>query len=99
MLVFLYGPDTYRSKLRLNELIQEYKENQPSGLSLKYLDGEGLKIEELFDEVKQVSMFGEKKMVVLRNVFANPDFKEKFQKQAQKLIDSDDALVIFEENR
>ena len=98
MLIFLYGPDTYRSKQRLNELIDEHKKSQPSGLSLKYLDGQNLKIEELLDETKQVSMFGERKMIILRNVSANPDFKEKFQKQAPQLIDSGDVVVIFEES-
>lgn len=96
MLIFIYGPDTYRSKQRLDELILEYKKKYSHGLSFKYLEGKNLKIEDLLDETKQISMFGEKKMIILRDVFVNPDFKEKFQKQIQGFVDSSDILIIFE---
>ncbi len=98
MLIFIYGPDTYRSKQRLNEMILDYKKSHSHGLSLKYLEGKDLKIEDLLDETKQVSMFEEKKMIVLRNVFTNSDFKEKFQKQIPKFVDSPDILIVFEES-
>jgi DNA polymerase-3 subunit delta len=94
MILFLYGQDTYRARQKLKEIIEQYKnpasgENldsagikkiHKSGLSLIYLDGENLKFEDFRDIIQQTSMFDEKKLLILSNIFNNQDFKEKFLK-------------------
>lgn len=99
MIFFLYGPDTYRSRQKLKEMIDHYKEIRKSGLNLKYFDAENLSYEDFQDEFQQISMFEEKKLIVLTNIFSNQDFKDKFLKNSKKLISSDDIILVFEEGK
>jgi len=96
MLIFLYGQDTYRLNLKLKEIIQEYKKTHQSGLNLLYLEGENIDFQDFQDQFQQATMFKEKKMVILRNIFQNQDFKEKFIKDIKKLISSEDIILIVE---
>lgn len=99
MILFLYGSDTYRSRRKLNEIIEHYKKIHQSGLSLKYFDGKNLDFESFKDEIQQTSMFKEKKLLVLKNVFSNPSFKVKFLAQGKNFLKSDDIILIYEESK
>jgi len=83
MIIFLYGQDTYRSRQKLNEIIEHYKKIHQSGVNLKYFVGENLNFEDFRDEILQTSMFSGKKLVIVSNVFSNSEFKEKFLKDSQ----------------
>lgn len=97
MIYLLYGPDTYRSKKKLEEIIGYYKKNHKSGLNLSSFEGENLKYQDFWDDINAVSMFKEKRLIILNNIFSNKFFKEEFIKNEKKLIDSEDVIVIYEE--
>jgi len=99
MIIFLYGPDTYRSRQKLNEIIEHYKKVHKSGLNLKYFDLQKSSYQDFKDEIQQASMFKEKKLLVLKNIFSNPDFKIKFLEQGKNFVKSDDIILIYEENK
>ena len=99
MIIFLYGPDTYRSRQKLNEIIEHYKKIHKSGLNLKYFDLQKSSYQDFKDEIQQASMFKEKKLLVLKNIFSNPDFKIKFLEQGKNFVKSDDIILIYEENK
>lgn len=99
MIIFLYGQDNYRSKRKLKELIEHYRKIHKSGLSLKYLDIQKLSFKELEDELKQTSIFKEKKLLVLMNVFSNIEFKKIFVKKGKKFIDSENTLLFYEPDK
>ena len=99
MVIFLYGPDTYRSRQKLNEIIEHYKKVHKSGLNLKYFDLQKSSYQDFKDEIQQASMFKEKKLLVLKNIFSNPDFKIKFLEQGKNFVKSDDIILIYEENK
>jgi len=42
MIYFIYGKDTYRSKTKLNELIEKYQKD----FELSKIDGEKIKLDE-----------------------------------------------------
>ncbi len=63
MIIFLYGQDTYRSHQKLNEIIEHYKKIHKSGINLKYFDGANLNSQDFQDEIRQTSMFDEKKII------------------------------------
>ncbi len=96
MLIFLYGPDTYRSQRKLNEIINHYKEIHKSGLNLRYFDGESLDFQDFKEEIETVSMFREKKLIVLKDLFSNKDFQEEFLKQGKKFVNSQNIILIYE---
>ena len=96
MIIFLYGPDTYRSRQKLNEIIEHYKKIHKSGLNLRYFDGGSLNFQDFKSEVETISMFREKKLLVLKDIFANKDFQEEFLKQEEKFVNSDNIILIYE---
>lgn len=98
MIIFLYGPDTYRSRQKLAEIISSYQQIHKSGLNLKYLDASHLIFSDFYDETKQISIFKEKKLIVLTNSFSNSDFKKKFLEKGKDFVDSKNILVFYEEN-
>ncbi len=97
MIIFLYGPDTYRSRQKLAEIIKNYKKIHKSGLNLKYFNTEEISFENLEDDIKQISMFKEKKLLVLVNAFSNSEFKEKFLKKKDVFSKSENIIIFYEE--
>jgi len=96
MIIFLYGQDTYRSLQKLNEIIERYKRIHKSGLNLRYFDGESLNFQDFKNEVETISMFREKKLIVLKDIFVNKDFQEEFLRQGEKFVNSDNIILIYE---
>ncbi len=88
MIIFLYGPDTYRSQQKLNKIIEHYKKTSKSGLNLKYFDFKKDSYQEFKGEFQIISMFQEKKLMVLKNAFSNSEFKRKFLENSKKFRDS-----------
>jgi len=97
MLIFLYGQDSYRAREKLNKIIENYKKIHKSGLNLKFYDGKSLDFQDFKDETQQTSMFKEKKLAILKNVFSNQKFKEEFLKEGKKFIVSKDLILFYEE--
>ncbi|KKT17588.1 MAG: DNA polymerase III subunit delta [Candidatus Nealsonbacteria bacterium RIFCSPLOWO2_01_FULL_43_36] len=97
MIIFLYGEDTYRSRRKLEEIVAHYKEIHQSGLNLKYFDGNIVDFQDFKSELQTVSMFKEKKLLILTDVFSNQEFKDGFLKDAEWFVDSDNVILFYEE--
>ncbi len=97
MIFFLYGPDTYRSRQKLKEIIENYKKIHKSGLNFQYLDSGKLDYQDFKNEFQSVSMFDEKKLLVLENVSQNKDFQDKFLENIKKFSGSENIIVFYEE--
>jgi len=93
MIIFLYGKDTYRMKEKLREIIERHKKIHKSGLNLKYFDD----FTNFKDEIRQTSMFKEKKLAVITDIFANPDFKEKFLENKKDFLKTEDIILFYQE--
>jgi len=98
MIIFLYGEDSFRSQKKLDEIIEQYKKAHKSGLNLIRLEAKGKDFSELAYSFKIVSMFAEKKLVILTNLFLNQKFQEDFLKDIKSLESSKDVIVIFEKD-
>ena len=96
MIYFLYGEDSFRSKQKLREIIDGYKKVHKSGLNLIYADAKEKTFVDFYSNFKTTSMFAEKKLVVLKNVFANAKFQEDFLENIKKIEELKDIVVIFE---
>src|SRR3989344_5910124 len=82
MLIFLYGPDSYRLKQAKDGIIQRYKAKYPSGLNFFVLDiSVSSSLDTLEDAIKSLSFFGEHKLIVLRNIFSKKTQAEAILKQ------------------
>lgn len=99
MLYFLYGPDSYRSRQKLNEIIDSYKKIHKSGLNFYIIDACENDFEELKIIIESFSMFREKKLVVLKELFLNKVFLKKTEDYLKKndfSKDIDIMIVIYE---
>jgi len=97
MIYFIYGQDSYRSKRKLEEIIEGYKKVHKSGLNLIYADTKESSFKDFYNQLKISSMFAEKKLVVLRNVFGDAKFQEDFLENAKSLGDVKDIIVVYED--
>ena len=99
MFIFLYGEDTYRSSQKLQEIINEYKKVHKTGLNLIYFDCQNSSFEEFKNSVQSISMFQEKKLIILKQGFFNANFKEKFlqwAKSARVAKETDNIIMVYE---
>lgn len=99
MIIFLYGEDSYRSLQKLNEIIESYKKVHKTGLNLVLLNAKEIIFNDLENNLKMATMFAEKKLVVLKEVFANKKFQEDLLEVIKKLNSSEDIIVIFENEK
>ena len=98
MIIFLFGEDSYRSRQKLNEIIEEYKKTHKSGLNLIFADCEedNINISDLKDKIRQASMFKEKKLTIISNLFSNHNLKDEFLKGIKDFLGSEDIIIIYE---
>ena len=80
MLIYLYGPDSYRLQEKLRSIIEEYKKKH-SGLTIEYFDfATGDEIWEKFKEfIGSQSLFGGSRLAITSNC-ANEKEKAEFLK-------------------
>jgi len=97
MIIFLYGQDTYRSRKKLEEVVTAYKKVRKNGLN--FFDAKITDFEDFWRELTTASMFNEKKLIVLTNVFSSKSFKEELLKNKKAVAESKDTFVIFEESK
>jgi DNA polymerase-3 subunit delta len=97
MIIFLYGQDTYRLRNKLKEIIASYQKVHQSGLNLKYFEGKNLDFHDFKQEFQTTSMFKEKKLMVLKNVFSNREFKNSFLENSKNFTKSDNIILFQEE--
>jgi DNA polymerase III delta subunit len=96
MLIFLYGPDSYRRQKKLNKIVEEYRKKY-SGLSCDFFD---LENPEEFNELNEFSaqglLFDAKKLAVLKNIFGTDakSLKEFFK----RYLTSEDFTILISEN-
>lgn len=96
MIYFLYGEDTFRSKKKLEEIIEGYKKVHKSGLNLIYFNAKSNDFKEFSDSFRTTSMFAEKKLVILKNVFDSAKFQEELLDEVKRINELKDIVVVYE---
>lgn len=75
MIYLLYGPDTYRSRQKLNEIIAGYRERAGSDLNLHRFDAAEDDFAALKIALETGSLFSPKKLVVVEQAFSTPHWE------------------------
>jgi len=99
MLLFLHGEDTYQSREKLKEIVGQYQKIHKSGLNLKVFDFEKTDFNDFRDQLRQAAMFKEKKLFILKNAFLKESFKERFLREKDFFLKSDEIIIFFEEKK
>ena len=97
MIYFIYGEDSYRSKRKLEEIIEGYKKVHKSGLNLIYIDAKEKDFKDFYSNFKITSMFAEKKLIILKNVFDDKKFQEDFLENIKNIEDLKDIVIVYED--
>jgi len=97
MLILLYGEDTYRSRQKLCEIIDHYRELHRGALNLEYLEGKNIDFKQFKDGLLQSTIFKGKRLIILKNVFGNPGFKEELLNSTDIFLNTKDVILFFED--
>ena len=97
MIYFIYGEDSYRSKRKLEEIIEGYKKAHKSGLNLIWINTKENNFQDFYNNLKITSMFAEKKLIILKNIFSDAKFQEEFSENVKNFEDMKDIIVIYED--
>lgn len=101
MIIFLYGQDDFRSRLKLKEIIDQYQNVRHSGLNLFYIDFKENQFSDFKEKTETVSIFAKKRLIILSNLLTNRDLSgdvlNYFKKNGQK--HKDDVFVFFEKDK
>jgi DNA polymerase-3 subunit delta len=98
MIIFLYGPDTFRSRRKLNELTAKFKkEVDPSGSNIAVVNGEKADLGKLNEAIASASLLAKKRLIVIENLFANKldNVPSQFLAQLKKHKEGPDSNIII----
>lgn len=100
MLIFIYGQDNFRSREKLNEIIEQFKKDGKNDLNLEIFDGENFEFNSFKSALTTLSFFSSKRLIVVKNLLTKGSAKllEEFNEYGSKL-DSKDAIVVFWEEK
>ena len=101
MIIFLYGPDDFRAKQKINELREKFiKEVDPTGSSMVSIDGAKTTSDELSTLYRPVSLFSKRRFITLSNIMNNKqaEILEELGEFLQKEKNNENILVIYEPN-
>lgn len=97
MIIFLFGQDSFRSRLKLNELKDKYlREIDKLGSGLIVVDGVKAVMAEIASAAGPSSLLSKKRLIIIENIFLNKD-QEIFVKLAEyfKSRKRNDNIIIF----
>lgn len=96
MIIFIFGSDDYRILEKLKEIVEKYKKNFKDGVGFNFFDCEDGDFRAFRQAFFSIGMFKEKKLFILKNLFSNKNFKEKFYIEKEKFVNSSEVLLIVE---
>src|SRR3989344_1872805 len=97
MILFLYGPDTYRSSQKLRELIANYRKIHRNSLGIYDFDfSKDIPFSDFEKAFFSQSLFNEKRLFVLRDTNLDKTFKSYFLKDQKRFLNTKDIIVFFE---
>jgi len=101
MLIFLYGQDAYRSKEELRRMIEKNRIDNSDWFDFIRIDASDKQVE-IFKELKQtadtVSMFSQKKLIIIEDVFSlNQESQDEILEflKKKKIEDNKDITIVF----
>lgn len=96
MIIFIHGQNTFLTDRKLNELKEKYRQKHKSGLNIFVFNSEIFSFGDFKDAVEAVSMFNEKKLIILRNIITESKENGKiFEYLKEKKIKTDGDVILI----
>ncbi len=99
MFLFIYGEDSFRSLQKLQEIVDYYRKIHKTGLNLKYYECLDTDFKQFAQDVQSVSMFKEKKLLILKNAFSSPEFKTGLLPFLKEIKNIENIILIYEKDK
>ncbi len=100
MIIFFYGEDSFRIKQKLKQTRHRFTETVDRGaFSLTEIDGEKVSSTELSEKISTGSLFAQKRMIIINNIFNNKQtdiFKQLLILSKRQIADQQNALVFID---
>ena len=98
MLIVLHGADTFRAQLKLNELVDAYRNKHGNLNNALSLEAEGLDFNELKNAIFAGSLFDDAKFVILKDLHKNNTLLDGFIENLLPKItrEQQTVLLLFE---
>jgi len=101
MIIFLHGPDSFRSRQKLNALIEQFKKTRdPRGDNVVFLEGEKLSLDELNSKLASQSLLAEKRMIIVSSLFSHKEenlFNALLEYLKKQEKEKNENVIIFYE--
>lgn len=95
MFIFLYGPDTFRSRLKLREITDAYAKKYSAGLSTASFDAHETSFSDFVHQVQAGSLFAKRQLFVVERMTENKEFLNAFSSFPQKSAWANDRNTFF----
>ncbi len=97
MIIFLHGPDTFRSRRKLTEIIEKFKAQvDPSGLNVNRLAGEKLELPVLQEALTASPFMAKKRLIIVEELIGKNRDKKIHQEVGELLsAKAGDTIVVF----
>jgi len=74
MVIYIYGQDTFRSRLYLKEQVEKFKQaRDPQGYNVVFVDGKKVEPGKVVSEITAVPFLSPKRLVVVENILSSSD--------------------------
>lgn len=99
MLQILYGPDTYRSRQKLNEMIGQYQSRYGADIDIHVIDIEDDDVSRIKQLAETGSLFAKKKAVVVQRACSSgKGFAELLAVLQRIKTDGDTLMIVWDHN-
>ncbi|MDP3763987.1 MAG: DNA polymerase III subunit delta [bacterium] len=101
MIIFLYGPDSYRLKQNSHIVLDNFRKKHPGGVFFKFDLSNIDETQKAEDAIKSGSLFGEVKLIVLKNVFSGKVDSDRMEEliKTQNLLKEKDTVLLIVDNQ
>jgi DNA polymerase-3 subunit delta len=100
MVIFLYGPDTYRIGQKLKELKNKFiRQKDKSGLGITVLDSQSLALDTFRSRLYAPGFFSDKRMIIIENLLAGAgqQILEETLEYLKKVRQEKENITVFVE--
>jgi DNA polymerase-3 subunit delta len=99
MIILLHGEDSYRSRQKLNQIVEIFKQKDPSGMNLIFLDGSNLEFSQFKQNYLASPFMGDKRLIVIENILSQrkESIKDEIFELIKKSKPASSVLVFWEE--
>jgi len=103
MIIFLCGFDSFRSRQKLNAMVDQFKKTRdPNGDNVVCINGDKTSVDEINSKISSGSLLAEKRLLIVENFFSHKEkniFKSVLEYLKKMEKNNNDNSLIFYEGR